>query len=209
MKKIMDKFIKISKTSKNYRIFFITFLIIGLLFGSIFALLISNNDSILVNEYLVSYFDNLLNNDLDILNFMISNNLNYLVIIISLWILGYSIIGIPISIFILFAKNFILGFSVCSILINYGFKGILLSLFYIIPCQLIYLFIIYILFYYSNIISKKFIKAFIKKETINFKHINNIYIYVLIICIIFNFINSILLLIQNQIIFKNLLTLLF
>ncbi len=208
MLKHMQQLKKIIRTNKNYKIFFITLFIIALVNGSIFALLISEFDSTLVTNYLNNYFTSIKDTNINFTDFFINNNINYLIFIIIMWLLGYSIIGLPINIIIFFGKSFTLGFSIASILVNYKLKGILIALIYVVPCQLIYLFIFYIILFYSSNVSIKLINSILKKETINFKNINNIYLIILVLSIITIVITTLINYVSNQYVLKYLLSML-
>jgi len=60
-------------------------------------------------------------------------------IVFALWILGISIVGIPIILLLIFLKGFTIGFTVGFIMNEMGAKGILFSLISIIPQNLLVL----------------------------------------------------------------------
>lgn len=91
-------------------------------------------------------------------------------LLIFMWLLGISIIGIPLILLILLYKGFILGFSVSSILYFYHWKGILISIIYCFPL-LIELFAFLFLGYYSIQFSKKLNQLLFLKKEISFRHI--------------------------------------
>ena len=105
-------------------------------------------------------------------------------IIIIVWLLGISIIGIPIVIIMFFIKSFTLGFSISSIIFNYKLKGCLLAFTNIFPHQILNFLIYMILTTYSIFFSLKIINSIIKKKTIDFKILMNKYFKVLIFSII-------------------------
>ena len=82
----------------------------------------------------------------------LTSNTIYIVLI---WLLGISILGIPIIIIILILKSFTIGFTISSILYFYKFKGLIIAIIYIIPL-LINLFAIIYLSYYAIMFSKNF-----------------------------------------------------
>ena len=98
---------------------------------------------------------------------------------ILIWLFGISIIGIPIILFLYFSKAFILGFSLGSILLQYSYKGIILSFFYIFPHQVFNLILYTFLMLYALSLSIKLFFVLIKRKTIDFKPIMNRYILVL------------------------------
>lgn len=175
---------------KRKYLFLLVIMGIGLLFGIIFLFLISKNDkTILVNE-MNQFFSNVKDNKLDTTSTLINSISSNLLSISLVWLLGISIIGIPFIIFFLFFKNFVLGFTITSILSNYGFKGILLSLSYIFPHQLIYLIIWLLLSFYALSFAIKLGKVLFFKKNINLR--DNFLRYVKIggICLVASIIGS-------------------
>ena len=111
----------------------------------------------------------------------ILNNIGFILLI---WLLGISVIGIPIIIFLFFSKVFTLGFSISSIIFNYKLKGTLLSLFYVFPHHIINIYIYIVLIAYAISLSLKIIDSIIKRKIIDFKLVMNKYLYVLLISFI-------------------------
>lgn len=181
MKKIMDKLKEKIKNNQRLILFLIGISIIGLLFGSIFITIISKQDQSLVQNYIKEFMDTIkigkLNYITAIQNTLVGN-LSYTIII---WLLGISIIGIPIIIFLYFAKSFMIGFTVASFIFNYKWKGILYALFYIFPHHLINLILFTLLMVYSLKFSFYMIDSILKKKTMHFKILMNPYLGVLIL----------------------------
>ena len=80
-----------------------------------------------------------------------------------------------------FTKCFILGFSVGAILTTFKLKGILVSLVYVFPGQVISLLFLLLLMMYSMSFTFKMIYAILKKKSIDFKLIMNKYFKILLI----------------------------
>ncbi len=190
MKKYMDKLRKNIRINKNLFVFLLVIIIVGVLAGSLFTVILNQNDKELVTEYLTSFFNNAkegkLNYDTSILNTLVFTvGLAFLI-----WLLGISVIGFFIVIFMLFLKAFILGFSLSSIIINFKLKGILLSTAYIFPHQIINIMIFLLLTAYSLMISYKIIMALTGKKTLDFKNIINRYLMILGITVLVLIITS-------------------
>ena len=83
-----------------------------------------------------------------------------------------------------FSKAFILGFSVGAILSVFKIKGMLFSLVYIFPGQVINLILYLLLTMYAMSFSFKLIYAIFKKKTIDFKVVMNKYFKILIFVLI-------------------------
>lgn len=156
--------------------------IIGFIFGSIFILIITNSDKTLVKEYISSYIKS--TNNIDYIPILFNNLSSNLLFILIVWILGISIIGIPINIFYLFFKNFTIGFTLTSFILTYKIKGLLLGFFYLIPHNIINILTFIVITYYSINFSFKLIYIIFKKESINIKPIINRYFKILIFSII-------------------------
>ena len=80
--------------------------------------------------------------------------------------MGISIIGIIISLILLIYKSFLIGFSFTSILYTYGFKGLISGIIYIFP-EIINLFIVFVLTYYSISFSILLFNYLFKKKEYN------------------------------------------
>ena len=114
-----------------------------------------------------------------------------MILIILSWILGMSIIGVIFNIFFIYMKSFIIGFSISSFILVYKYKGILSSLIYVIPSQLINILIILILGVYTLLFSKYLFKMiFLKDKTVNLGKFFKKYVLVFGICIILYLVSS-------------------
>lgn len=178
----LDKLKKYFYINKKDIIFFGVIFIIALISGSIFSVILNENDKLLVTNHLVNFFKNI--DKINYFNeFKGSIIINYCFIML-IWFLGFSVIGIPLMLFFYFIKSFIIGFSIGSILINYKLKGILMSLFYILPHTLIYMFIYLLLITYAIGVSKKLIYCVMYKKSMDFKLIINKYAKILLISVL-------------------------
>lgn len=85
-----------------------------------------------------------------------------------IFILGISIIGIPVIITLYFIKSFMIGFSISSFVFSYGIKGSILSIFYLIP-HFINLIFYTILIVFAVKISLLLISSLFGKKEISLK----------------------------------------
>ncbi len=177
---------------KRKYLFLLIIMLIGFISGILFLFFISREDTSLLSKELNTFFSNIKNNELNFTNTLINSISSNMLSLVIIWLLGISIIGIPFILFFLFFKSFVLGFSIISILSNYGFKGILLSISYIFPHQLIYLIIWLLLTYYAFSFSIKLVKILFFKKNINIREyflkylkIGGISLVTLIICSLF------------------------
>lgn len=163
---------------KKKYLFLATIMSIGIISGIIFIFFISEEDKSLVKQELDIFFATIKDGKFIYTNSIINsvgNNLLYLVII---WVLGISIVGIPIIVFLLFLKGFIFGFSISSVVVNYGLKGLIMGIITQFPHNVILL-ITFILigFYAINFSIHLFQVLFFKKDlnlSLYFKRYNQI-----------------------------------
>ncbi len=93
-------------------------LILGCFLGILFPFVLSHNNQELLKVSISSFFNNVMNGQLDYHMGLYQSLLSNFLFLVSIWLLGISIIGLPIVVFLLFYKGFIFGFSICSILSN-------------------------------------------------------------------------------------------
>ena len=163
----MDKLI----VNKKLFLFLVIFSLTAIVLGSVFVVLLAKDNSLTITsktkEFIeqinqLNYFESFKN--------VFSYNLLFLIII---WLIGISIIGIPITLILFFIKTFSLGFTISSFIITYKTKGVLINLIYIIPCQIINLIISIYLISISLIISFKLLESILKKKTISFNFMSS------------------------------------
>ena len=173
----MKKRLFIGKSQKRLYLLLIGLAIISILFGIFNIFIISNDNKEFIKENILGYFNNYISST-ELFFKTLFNNYIYLIII---WVLGISIIGIPIVLFMYLFKSFIFGFSLSSIIYSYGFKGILISLIDLILNKFVYLIVLLLMTFYSLSFSIKLIKHLFFKKPINFKEAMSKYFKILII----------------------------
>lgn len=182
--KIMDKLkIKI-KLDKKIFIFLLILMIVGITAGSIFVSILNSSDKQLVIEHLNNFLNNIENNKLDCFLALKNNLIGNIFYVLVIWLLGISVIGLPIIIFMFFSKTFVLGFSIGSIISSFKAKGILFSVIYTFPGQVLSLLFFLILVMYAMSFSFKMIYVIFKKKTLDFKLVMNKYFKILIMVLI-------------------------
>lgn len=179
MKKTMDKLKSKIKISKRFTIFLFVLTLVGVIAGSLFITILSSSDKALVKDYLGQYIEITKSGKVNYVSVFINSFMSSGLSALVIWLLGISIVGIPVILFLFFCKVFTLGFSVGSILFTYQFKGVLLSLVYVFPHQVINLFAFGLLMVYALSVSVKMISAVFKKKAIDFKSIMGRYSLVL------------------------------
>lgn len=70
-----------------------------------------------------------------------SRLLSIFLIMLILFICSFSRFLMPLAVVVLAFRTYLLGFNLCLMFLSYGLPGIFLSIFIILPCQLIMLFI--------------------------------------------------------------------
>ena len=169
---------------KKINYFMIGIIILGIISGAIFFTIINNSDKDLVFKQISSFINSIntgtIDNGLALKNSIFSNG----ILVIIIWILGMSVIGMFINIFLVYVKSFILGFSISSIIGLYGFKGILLSFIYTFLGQVFDLIAIFIIGIYSVIFSIYIIKLIVQKKGNNNRTMIKRYIIMFIISLV-------------------------
>lgn len=151
--------------NRKLLVFIVGIFVLSVIFGSVLPLFLNSSDRTLVSEYLDNFISNVGN--INYLSFLLNGLISNCGFLVILWLLGVSIIGGVIALILFFAKGFILGFSICSIIINYGLNGILFSFFYLFPHQIINVCIYGLITCYSLIFSFKFLCFLFKKYEFN------------------------------------------
>lgn len=187
----MNKFL--NKNSINIQkrkyLFLIIIMFIGIISGILFYFFIKNSDKSLVKEEIELFMTNLNSiNKINTLFNSISSNSFY---ILLFWILGLSMIGCFIVIFILFFKSFVLGFGFTSIICNYGFKGILIGFFTYFPHYFLFLLLLLLIGFYSINFSIKLFRLLFLKEKINLPLYLKKYNYIFILSLFIGLVCSI------------------
>ncbi|NWQ39884.1 stage II sporulation protein M [Bacillus sp. EB106-08-02-XG196] len=139
------------------------FIVILFLMGVIFGAIVVNSMSITQKEdlfyYLSQFFGQILNgkvaenNDLFAQSFL--HNSKFIGLI---WILGISIIGLPVILILLFIKGLVVGFTVGFLVSQLGLKGFLLAFVSILPQNLIIIPVFILMAALSVIFSLRMIK---------------------------------------------------
>ena len=185
MKEMYNNYKKDLKNKNNILLVISVIFILGLIFGSIYITILKNGEKTTILNEVGNYFlsNNKLNfeDKIDIFKNELLSNLLYTV---SMWLLGLSVIGLPIIFIMIFFKSFTLGFSVSSIFAKYGFKGIVGVFTYISPSPIILSIFSLFLASYSIIISVKILKGSFTKQTINFKTFMGKYFFILLVSIL-------------------------
>lgn len=188
MNKLFNTILSDVKKNKSIYISLIIALVISLIFGILFITILSIEDKELVEISINEYTYTIKNGNYIALNALKNNILNNNIYSFIIWILGLSIIGIPLIICMLFYKGFSLSFTVTSLIYTMKAKGILFGFIYIFPHLIINLILYFILSCYSFNLSIKMFKLIFNNDKssnkVNIKHYLKKYLFILIISII-------------------------
>lgn len=154
--------------------------LLALIIGIIFIFTISKGNQETIKEAINTYYKE---SSLTLSSFfrVLFNNYTYILLI---WILGISVIGIPIVLAMFLFKSFLLGFSLSSIFYTFKFKGILVTIFNLIPSKLLFLIVLLLITFYSISFSVKLYKHLFLRKPINFRDSMNKYLKVLLISLV-------------------------
>ncbi len=191
MNKKLNSGLALILPNKKVNLFVIFIVVLGIISGSLFLMVLNENDKSEVINEISTFMTNINTNNINNLNSFKNSLIEGMILIILSWILGMSIIGVIFNIFFIYMKSFTIGFSISSFILVYKYKGILSSLIYVIPSQLINILIILILGVYTLLFSKYLFKMiFIKDKTVNLGKFFKKYVLVFGICIILCVISS-------------------
>lgn len=186
MKQLIEK-IKTRKLLSIMTLIAIISTILGILIISI----LSQENKDLITTTVANFFNAIKKNQINYNDILFKSMSNNLILDIIVWLLGISIIGIPIILVILSFKSLIFSFTFTSILYTYRFKGIIYAIIYIIPHAL-NLFIIFVLAYYSLSFSYTLFNYLFRKKECNRKILVKRYLKLLVLSIVLLIITALL-----------------
>lgn len=185
MNKKLNSGLALILPNKKVNLFVIFIVVLGIISGSLFLMVLNENDKSEVINEISTFMTNINTNNINNLNSFKNSLIEGMILIILSWILGMSIIGVIFNIFFIYMKSFTIGFSISSFILVYKYKGILSSLVYTVPSQLINILIILILGVYTLLFSKYLFKMiFFKDKTVNLGKFFKKYVLVFGICIL-------------------------
>ena len=168
-----------------------TFLL-GIIFGTVFLCILSFNDK----NYVISKINSFISiinsgklNYSDMFSNSILINISYILLI---FVFGLTLIGMFIIIFIVFFKGFIIGFYLGSFIISYSYKGLFLSILYVLFSQGINIISIIIASIFGIIFSCNLFKNIFYKSSISLKKFIRIYLLLFFFLLIIAFLSSLL-----------------
>ena len=180
------------KKLKTKKLFILVFAITLLCFiaGMLLISMLSKSNKELIINSLNNFYTSLKENKISSTNLLYKTMTSNLILNIIIWVLGISIIGIPIVIFILGFKSLSLGFTISSLIYTYKFNGLLKAIIYLIP-NIINMFIVFILVYYSISFSINLFNYLFRKIEFNKRVIVKRYLKLLIVAILLSILTSV------------------
>ncbi len=178
----MKKIIKKLKDKKQFIIIFVI-CIVAFIIGVLLPSILNEENRKIIQTSLNSFFDTIKNNQLKTNELLFKSLTSNIIIDLILWLLGISIVGIPIVIILLGYKSLSLGFTISSIISTYKLNGVIKALIYIVP-NIINLFIFFVISYYSISFSLMLFNYLFRKKEYNKRIIVNRYLKLLVISII-------------------------
>lgn len=179
MKLYRNKF-SFDKQQKIYLVF-ISMILLSIMCGFLFYFIISDNNKELVINMQKEFFYGISSNHINYINSFINSILSNFIYIFLIFILGLSVVGFVFIIGIILIKSFILGFSISSIIATFGIKGVLLSIIYIFPHQILFLIVLLLMSFYGCSFCYRLFKHLFRRTIINFRVIKEKYIKVFLI----------------------------
>jgi len=121
-----------------YMIFCIAFLL-GIIIGSMNYIMMPKDENTYLNQYMGSFFSAVSSDMPNLSTVFQSSIIENTKTVLIMWVFGFSLIGIPLCLFIVGIRGFAFGFAVSSFVGLYGFKGILIALCALFPQLIIYI----------------------------------------------------------------------
>jgi stage II sporulation protein M len=184
MNKLFSKLKLSSFHGKQLYLFLLLVFLVGIVFGSIFITILNDQDKGAVINQIATFFDQMKSNKIDYLGVFKNSVTANLLYIAAIWLLGISIIGIPIIVMMLFFKGFIVGFSIAAIIAKYKIIGILGALTYVFPHIIISVMVIFMMSYYALKLSFGLLRAVIERKSINFGEVINRYSFAMLLSVV-------------------------
>lgn len=132
----------IVKSIKKDMVLYLTaiiFLLIGLAVGSITVKVLDFNQKKDLIVYLNSFFQIIGNESVKSSSIFYQSFKNNFQTVFFIWLLSITVIGIPVTLFIIGFRGFILGFTISLFIEGIGWKGVLLSIIGVLPQNIIYI----------------------------------------------------------------------
>lgn len=178
MKKLINSVYEVIDDSKIIFLWVLLFLLIGIVLGSCTVYYMSDFNKVEIGTYFSEFLSFLGTNKISYLQVLLRSIFNIAPIVLIIVLLGFTLIGCPVILFIDLVKGYILGFTFALLASILGRKGIILLALGIVIQQIIFIPCIIIL---STVAVKNSIikiKEGIGKERLKNSRINKNYMKV-------------------------------
>ena len=178
MKKLINSVYEVIDDSKIIFLWVLLFLLIGIVLGSCTVYYMSDFNKVEIGTYFSEFLSFLGTNKISYLQVLLRSIFNIAPIVLIIVLLGFTLIGCPVILFIDLVKGYILGFTFALLASILGGKGIILLALGIVIQQIIFIPCIIIL---STVAVKNSIikiKVGIGKERLKNSRINKNYMKV-------------------------------
>ena len=178
MKKLINSVYEVIDDSKIIFLWVLLFLLIGIVLGSCTVYYMSDFNKVEIGTYFSEFLSFLGTNKISYLQVLLRSIFNIAPIVLIIVLLGFTLIGCPVILFIDLVKGYILGFTFALLASILGGKGIILLALGIVIQQIIFIPCIIIL---STVAVKNSIikiKEGIEKERLKNSRINKNYMKV-------------------------------
>ena len=191
MNKKLNRGLAIIMPDKKINTFVLFIILLGIISGAIFLVVLKEVDRSLVIEKINTFFNSINTNNISNTKAATDAFIENLIFIVIIWVLGMSIIGIIINIFLIYLKSFMIGFSISAFFLTFKYKGLLAAFIYVFPTSIINILVYLLLGVYSIIFTINLWKSiFIKDRELNMKRFIKKYFLVFAICLILIIISS-------------------
>lgn len=190
---IIDDIKELFYKKKTIIISLVIIIVLGLLFGSIYVTILSDNDKISLLNNTENYFNSFreitTSNKINIFKDLLIKNIFYFTL---LWAFGISIVGVPFTYLMIFYKSFMLGFSISSIFAKYKIDGLFKIFIYIFPSKLLILILSVIIGVFGIDLSIRILTHYFKKKSLNFSVYSGKYFLLFLFAILISIVTSLL-----------------
>lgn len=185
MNKKFNSGLAIILPNKRINLFVFFVIVLGIISGTIFLLALNETDKELVVNQITNFMANVSNNNINNFNAFKNALIENFIFIILIWIFGMSIIGVIFNVFLIYLKGFILGFTISSFFLVYGYRGLLAGVVYLVPSSIINILVTLIAGVYSIILTIFLWKViFMRDRSDSIAKFLKKYLLILLICIV-------------------------
>lgn len=179
---LISTFKTVTRDHISIFIFVLSLFIVGVMFGAVIVNSLGLEQKQDLYEYLTKFFNEFGGSGPKPTNgLLLSTFFENIKIVLLIWILGISVIGVPLTLILLFSKGVVIGFTVGFLVNQSGFKGFLLACASVLPQNLLFIPFIILITSLSIVFSIKLIKRqFLKDREEKLKSLFLVYVLVLL-----------------------------